>query len=74
MDEMDCEFEIVDLKDIEWSLRRRKTKLKPTTKKPEQLFPVKKQPRKPLGVISTTSLCSEHDLKVDLLGNCAKCK
>ena len=74
MDEMDCEFEIVDLKDIEWSLRRRKTKLKPTTKKPTQLFPVKKQPRKPLGVISTTSLCSEHDLKVDLLGNCAKCK
>ena len=68
------EFEIVDLKDIEWSLRRRKTKLKPTTKKPAQLFPVKKQPRKPLGVISTTSFCSEHDLKVDLLGNCAKCK
>ncbi len=74
MDEMDCEFEIVDLKDIEWSLRRRKTKLKPSTKKPAQLFPVKKQPRKPLGVISTTSFCSEHDLKVDLLGNCAKCK
>lgn len=68
------EFEIVDLKDIEWSLRRRKTKFKPTTKKPAQLFPVKKQPRKPLGVISTTSFCSEHDLKVDLLGNCAKCK
>ena len=68
------EFEIVDLKDIEWSLRRRKTKFKPTTKKPAQLFTVKKQPRKPLGVISTTSFCSEHDLKVDLLGNCAKCK
>ena len=74
MDEMDCEFEIVDLKDIEWSLRRGKTKLKPSTKKPAQLFPVKKQPRKPFGVISTTSFCSEHDLKVDLLGNCAKCK
>ena len=74
MDEMDCEFEIVDLKDIEWSLRRRKTKPKPSTKKPAQLFPVKKQPRKPLGVISTTSFCSEHDLKLDLLGNCAKCK
>jgi hypothetical protein len=74
MDEMDCEFEIVDLKDIEWSLRRRKTKLKPSTKKPAQLFSVKKQPRKPFGVISTTSFCSEHDLKVDLLGNCAKCK
>jgi hypothetical protein len=74
MDEMDCEFEIVDLKDIEWSLRRRKTKPKPSTKKPVQLFPVKKQPRKPFGVNSTTSFCSEHDLKVDLLGNCAKCK
>ena len=73
MDEMDCEFEIVDLKDIEWTLRRR-TKPKPSTKKPAQLFPVKKQPRKPLGVISTTSFCSEHDLKVDLHGNCAKCK
>ena len=74
MEEEYQEFEIVDLKDIEWSLRRRKTKLKPTTKKPAQFFPVKKQPRKPLGVHSTTSFCSEHDLKVDVLGNCAKCK
>ena len=74
MEEVSKGIIIVDLKDIEWSLRRRKTKLKPSTKKPAQLFPVKKQPRKPLGVISTTSFCSEHDLKVDLLGNCAKCK
>ena len=68
------EFEIVDLKDIEWSLRRRISRPKPTTKKPEQLFPVEVKPRRPLGVHSTTSFCSEHDLKVDVLGNCAKCK
>jgi KaiC/GvpD/RAD55 family RecA-like ATPase len=74
MEEVSKGIIIVDLKDIEWSLRRRTSKPKPTTKKPEQLFPVEVKPRRPLGVHSTTSFCSEHDLKVDVLGNCAKCK
>jgi len=74
MEEVRKRNRIVDLKDIEWSLRRSKTKPKLITKNPVQLFPVKKQPRKPFGVNSTTSFCSEHGLKVDLLGNCAKCK
>ena len=74
MEEVSKGIMIVDLKDIEWSLRRRISRPKPTTKKPEQLFPVEVKPRRPLGVHSTTSFCSEHDLKVDVLGNCAKCK
>ena len=74
MEEVSKGIIIIDLKDIEWSLRRRISKPKSTTKKPEQLFPVEVKPRRPLGIHSTTSFCSEHDLKVDVLGNCAKCK
>jgi hypothetical protein len=74
MEEVRKRNRIVDLSDIELLRPGRKPKPKPSTKKPVQLFSVKKQPRKPFGVISTTSFCSEHDLKVDLLGNCAKCK
>ena len=74
MEEVRKRNRIVDLNEIELLRPGRKPKPKPTTKKPEQLFPVEVKPRRPLGVHSTTSFCSEHDLKVDVLGNCAKCK
>lgn len=74
MEEVSKGIIIVDLSAIELLRPGRKPKPKPTTKKPEQLFPVEVKPRRPLGVHSATSFCSEHDLKVDVLGNCAKCK